>query len=298
MKQNLILLVIYLMLSIGFVQIQNNNEYLVGYHKNVIENTKEQYGSRVLIPFVFEYAEKLSQKVYPLGREMVIIFLYKTSFAILTAITILLFQQYLQNWFTKETAIIASLILLASFPFAFYNGGGVDSVLNLAVFVICADAIVKKRFWMLYWIIPFAALNRETVLFIPFMYFLSEYSFDNKFKIFRNTVLLGFLAVIPQLLIKLVRGLLTKTTYSDRFVWNFACHQCYVSIFLLFNIFWIFAFWNWANKPHTIKRWLILVPFFILAHYHFGFVHELRMFLPLAVIIIPSAVFEMQKALS
>jgi hypothetical protein len=262
----------------------------LGYFESVRDGTKEQYSSRILFPFLYEYTEQvLHEFSVPYFSDE--LRLYKISLILTLAGIGLAFQWYLELWFSEGPAFSGTLFLFLVIHYTYMFGGHIDSLFNLLLFIVCASLIVRKINWLLYIIIPLGALNRETILFVPFLYFLAEYSDQNKWNACWKSITLFLSGFLIYGIIRLLRVGFDSSGYSDLFFWNFACHHCNLTLFFMFHLFWILAFIGLSQKPFILQRWAISIPFFIVVHYHLGSVREVRMFLPLAVIIIPLALW-------
>ena len=66
-----------------------------------------------------------------------------------------------------------------------------------------------------------------------------------------------------------------------------------LSIFLLFNVLWIFAFLKFFEKPRFVRCSLLLVPAFLIPHMITGMILEVRQMIPLAFVVLPAAMFWM-----
>lgn len=283
---------LYFFVGFSFMKVYEYLTNFQGYHDAVIAGLaakvpKEQYLTRVLFPFAIEYFVG-NVPLYYLGD---VVRLNKIAFILLFTITMLAFQYYLKYWFKEEIALIGTLFFALTIPYGYLIGGQVDILFNMFLFIISAILIRKNIFLPLFPIIIIGVLNRETILFVPFLYLLAQKEIT--LSVIKRSMALEISGLAVHGFIRAVRGGFGGINYSDAFLWNIACHHCAIALFLLFNIFWFLAFFRIGNKPQLLQRWALSVPFFIIANYHFGFNHETRLFFPLAIIIIPLALWNL-----
>lgn len=290
-KQRLILwFFVYLIIGFYFVRTTINFEDELSYHKSVLINEKEQYSTRVLFPFLVEFTSN-TLELYSIPYISDLSRIYRLLYILTIALVALLFQIYLQIWFEEKIALIGTLFLLISLPFSFIITGHLDVIFDLGLFILGAMFILKNKFWPLIPIVFIGAFNRQTIMFLAFLYFLANFDEKKWFTICIKSSALLSIPIIINLLIRYFRDVLDKSAASDKFIWNLACHHCTLSLFLLFHVFWFLAFLKLSHKPIVLQRWTLSVPFFLIFNYLFGSIWETRMFLSLAIIIIPLGLF-------
>jgi hypothetical protein len=67
----------------------------------------------------------------------------------------------------------------------------------------------------------------------------------------------------------------------------------YLSMFVIFNVLWIFAFMRVTEKPRFVRATLVLIPALVIPHMLTGIIYEVRQMVPLAFVVIPAAFFWM-----
>lgn len=294
-KQRLILwFFAYLVIGFYFVRTTINFEDELSYHKSVLINEKEQYSTRVLFPFLVEFTSN-TLELYSIPYISDLSRIYRLLYILTIALVALLFQIYLQIWFEEKIALIGTLFLLISLPFSFIITGHLDVIFDLGLFILGAMFILKNKFWPLIPIVFIGAFNRQTIMFLGFLYFLTQISTKRWFIVTLKSLILSAISPIMGLSITYYRDNLDKASYPNMFIWNLACHHCFISVLLLFHIFWILAFIQLHKKPIFFQRLCLSVPFFIILQYLMGFVWETRLFLDLAIILIPSSLFTLFK---
>ena len=155
----------------------------------------------------------------------------------------------------------------------------------------------------LYFLIPIAALNRETAIALVLLYFLTWIGREKNAVLFRRTFVYGLLWLIPSGILAYifgfrtvgdtwhfwenVRGLLS--VFSRPNIYN----QFYFLLYLC-GFYWILAFRNFRNKDLFLQRSVIMViAFFLFAFIKVARISEVRMFMPFYVFIIPLGLFSL-----
>lgn len=290
-KKNKLIVYTFLYLVIGFYFVRTTVVFdgEIEYHKSVLDKSKEQYVNRVLFPFMVQYTSELLQ--YKTSYLADIMRIYRFLYIIILASVALLFQKYLMYWFDEKTAVLGTLLLLISIPFSFIITGHIDSLFDLGLFTLSAILIVRNYYLPLIPILFVGAFNRQTIVFVALFYFLAKFNNKNWVVVFFKAGILALIPIITGFVVRYLRDVLDKPSYPNMFLWNVACHHCFISVFVLFNIFWVLAFVGLRKKPFVLQRWVFVIPFFLIIHYLFGFIWETRMFLPLAVILVPLGLF-------
>ncbi|MBI4148445.1 hypothetical protein HY490_04095 [Candidatus Woesearchaeota archaeon] len=292
LKRWMLYVLMYAVVGFYFVRTGVNFEGEVGYHQSVLDKSKEQYANRILFPFAVDAVSNVLH-TFSLDYFGDVARLYRLLYVMVIAAVALAFQNYLRLWFDEKTSVIGTLLLLVSLPFSFIITGHVDSLFDLLLFTVGAHGIVTRKFWPLPLIVLIGAFNRTTIVFLAMLYFFAEFSNRSWSGVgIRAGVLVG-IEVSVNMFVSHMRDVLDKPVYQDVFLWNIGCHHCLISVFLLFHVFWVLAFVGLREKPFVLQRWALVVPFYLVVHYLTGYVWETRMFLPLAVILIPLGLFSL-----
>lgn len=217
------------------------------------------------------------------------------------------FHYYLRKWFKPSVSFAGVLFLASAMPLSYYGYLQESAPLLLLTFVLGLWAIRDNRLFALTLIFLVGGLNNETMLILPLAYFLYRFrSFGLK-----NLLPLIKITLIISLPLLLTVGLMKYLTWglpilggANHFYSNlsgitycllmnpFDYYQAgYLFVFFIFNVFWLYAFFQWKDKPLFLKRISLIIPIFIIIHLITGIFIEVRQMIPLSFIIIPMALF-------
>jgi hypothetical protein len=72
----------------------------------------------------------------------------------------------------------------------------------------------------------------------------------------------------------------------------FDMHQgSYIFVLFIFNVFWLYTFLHFKQKPLFLRRAVLIIPIFLGIHMLTGIISEVRQMLPLSLIVIPAALY-------
>jgi len=206
-----------------------------------------------------------------------------------TGVALFVFDRYLRTWFTGSAAAAGAFCLAAVIPFTFFRVVQESDPTNLLVFVLAFWALALGRDLLLIPLVLLGTLNRETVAMIPALYLTIRWGREQPRQLAWRTLALGasWAAVYGGLLLHYGR----RGYYCDVVMLpqNLASLSPTVLLFLMFGGVWVFACMARRTAPEMLRRALWLVPPFLVLHYVIAMVNEVRLFLPLAPILIPLA---------
>ncbi|MEW6238003.1 MAG: hypothetical protein AB1656_21655 [Candidatus Omnitrophota bacterium] len=204
-----------------------------------------------------------------------------------TAASLLLFYRYLKIWFPDASALFGMTFLAAIHPLSFFNYHfQPSSSLILAIYIVGMLSIYYDQWIWLILCIAVASLERfEAAFFLISMYFLCADKRTGRFWLFFALyVLIGIGAAAG------LRWYFGPQPY----VHSAAFHLSYnfrtpgtLLLAVLYGPFWLWALLGFASAPKFLRRILLIVPIFVLLHFFVAKVNEVRLFLPLAPILIP-----------
>jgi len=219
------------------------------------------------------------------------------------------FHFYLRKWFDSSVSFAGVVFLAAIMPLSYQNHLQESASLLLLTFVLALWAIREhKTIW--YMIVLFiGALNNETILVLPMVYFcfnFRSWDFRHLLRLSLMTigtclpayVAVGFIRYItrdrPHLggawhLPDNLEGLINNLKFTPLEFYRAE----YLYIIFIFGVFWLFAFLKYSHKPQFLKRAWLVIPVFIFIHFLTGITNEVRQMLPLGFIIIPMALFNL-----
>lgn len=255
---------------------------LEDWHREMITgNAPSPNQYRALTPWLVQYL------VLPLGLSATIYDAYAIVRAVFTGLTLLFFDRYLRAWFSRSAAAAGALCLAAVIPFTYYAVFQESDPLNLLVLVLAFLALTRNRD---VWLIPLVlvgTLNRETTLLIPAVYALARWGEEPPRKVIRHTALLTLCWVVVFGGLHYLYG--HRPAYTDAIMWERNLRSPTPTLYacLLFGVLWVLPWLAPKDAPLLLRRTRWLIPPFVAFHYVVAVVQEVRLFLPLAPIIIP-----------
>ena len=231
-------------------------------------------------------------------------------------LALLCFHAYLRKWFDARLALAGVMSLAAIMPLSYFNDLQESAPLLLLTFLSGLWAIREHRTGWYMLILAVGAVNNETMLFLPSVYFC--YGFNGlQWRRLGGLVLATLASSLPAFLLvgairylnrdrphlgpvwqlpNNIESLLGQLKSSPLDYWR----AYYFYIFFIFGALWVYAFLKYARKPLFLRRAALMIPLFVLGHFLTGRIHEVRQFVPLSFLIIPMAFFylfpENQKA--
>jgi hypothetical protein len=204
-----------------------------------------------------------------------------------TGVTLFFFDRYLRFWFTRSAAAAGALCLAATVPFTYFRVVQESDPINLLVFVLAFWALALGRDLWLIPLVLIGTLNREAVAMIPATYLVVRWGREQAVRLAWRTLVIGAcwaLVYGGMLMIYGRRGYYCDAVMLLR---NVSSLLPTVYVFLVFGAIWVFAFMAWRQGPEMLRRALWLAPFYVALHYCVAIAQEVRVFLPLAPILIP-----------
>ena len=217
------------------------------------------------------------------------------------------FHAYLKRWFDNRLAFAGVMSLAAIMPLSYFNDLQESSALLMVTFLLGLWAIRDHRTGLYTLVLTIGAINNETMLFLPSVYFFYNYK-DLAWRRLSKLILLTVGTSLPAFLVvgtiryinrnrphlggawhlpDNVAGVLSGLKVMPLDYWS----NTYLYLFFLFGAFWVFAFLRYSRKPLFLRRAALMVPFFLVGHFLTGRIHEARQLVPLSYIIIPMAFF-------
>lgn len=166
-------IVLYLAMAIatGFVDLRVRSYPDHGYTKYVPGVIDGTYGApgiyRVLVPYSFDWIVRATGAAPATVWHISRLLLLFTSY--------LAFHWYLRTWTTAEAAIMGTAIVAALLPMTFTNSWAhPDHFAELLLFTLGCAAIARERDGLFAVVLFFAALNRETAVFLVALYLVAR----------------------------------------------------------------------------------------------------------------------------
>jgi len=262
------------------------------FHQGVISGDfKAPYQYRILSPWLTEVPARIVENVLdlPAGKQAAMAreLFYSFQRLVATFLLFVVFHLYLERWFTWEIAFAGTLILagihLFTFRSYFFQP---DSALHLLFLTIGAYLIAfgGRDAW-LYPLTIIGSLNRETFgLIVPL--YVSFCGLTKRAATHAMGLLLMWLAM--QVALRAFFG------FRPRFADRPMIDNLYESLWplFLFSLMWLIPLVYFRKLPTALRAMLVLfAPPLIVANVVFGKVEETRLFLDLAIVLIPATLY-------
>jgi hypothetical protein len=238
---------------------------------------------RPLTPWIAE----LLMPLMPSGTVYVHLAVYFTIRAIVTGANLLLFDRYLRTWFSPAAAAGGSLALAAIIPFTYYRAVQESDPINLLIFTAAFWALAKGRDLLVVPLVLAGTFNRETTAMLPVVYLVARWGHVPAKRLGWLTAALGICWVAVYAGLWLGYG--PRQAYTRVFMLEENLSSWLPTTFalLFFGVMWVLPFLAAKQAPVLLRRSLWLVPAFVVLQYSVGVAQEVRLYLPLAPIVIP-----------
>lgn len=287
-KRDVWLLLVYLGLGLcsGAIWMNTANlPALPGWHRDMITGcapAPNQY--RPLTPWLAE-----GVRLALPGQDLFLSYMLLRG--IVTGLALFAFDRYLRLWFAPSAAAAGALALAAMIPFTYYRVVQESDPINLLVFTLGFWTVAERRDPQLIPLMLIGTLNREATAMIPAIYLLARWRVDPVRKVLLWTALLA--AVWAAVYFGLIGIYNWRQYYCEKVMWprNVASAFPTLQVVLVYGAMWALAALGARQGPTMLRRALWLVPPYVALHYVVAMVNEVRLFLPLAPIIIPLSWF-------
>jgi hypothetical protein len=209
--------------------------------------------------------------------------------AVVTGVTLYLFDRYLRVWFTSGAAAAGALCLGAILPFTYLYVVQESDPINLLVFVLAFWALAVERDLLLIPLVLIGTLNREATAMIPAAYLLTRSGRKPPLEVAWRTAAIAaaWAAVYGTLLMTYgVRGYYCEPVMLGL---NLGSWTPTLRVLLVFGAMWALAVVGARTGPLVLRRTLWLLPPYLILHYVVALMVEVRLLLPLAPLVIPLA---------
>jgi hypothetical protein len=263
------------------------------FHQGIIRGDfKSPYQYRILAPWMAEAGGWAVERVFGLEKVKPSAMAREAFYALQRILSIFLlfifFHLFLRKWFSEEMSLAGTLLLaglhLYTYRSYYYQP---DSPLNILFLTIALYLFTRGEYKG--WLYPLAVLgsfNRETFgLIVP----LHLAYFGFKKETLKHTVGLFLTWLTVQLLLRGMFGIRPPFPDTRSISQNF--NEIGWAVFL-FSLMWVIPLIYFRRLPLFFRLALVLfAPPLILANFLFGKVEETRLFLDLAIVIIPCTLF-------
>jgi hypothetical protein len=270
--------------------LERNHHLLTGFDYS---NNEQSRLLQYLVPEGFVRAFHLSvQSAYILQRWLFV------------TVAFLLFYLYLRRWFSDSLAVAAVFLLAAILPFTYMNDLQESAPFLMVSFVAGLWAMRDGPLWLAALVLAVGALNNETTLVLPFVYFVYRAGPSIR-RLWSAAWRTAVVAAPPFAVTFAVRWVtrdrprLTEFWQWDtnlaflRQQWGLSPFGWYKATFyfpiFMFGALWLFAYLHWRDKPRFMRASLVTVPLLVASSLITGLIQEVRLFVPLGFVIIPAA---------
>jgi hypothetical protein len=237
----------------------------------------------------------------------------ESSYALLRLVfvflALLMFHYFLREWFNPAESFAGALILSGAMAVAFLIDDTQESApLLMLLFVLGLWAMREEKdvLFCLFLLLG-GGLTNETMLVMPIGYFFFRLRSKQPLDILKTAFRTGLIA-LPAFLTQGTIRYLTRfqphlgpglqLPYNIGGIWKefsdprFALFEgIYIYPFLIFSIFWIWAYFGFFKSPRFLRCVSWIIPFFFAGNLITGIIRESRQMIPLGFIIIPLALF-------
>jgi hypothetical protein len=217
------------------------------------------------------------------------------------------FHGYLRRWFPRPAAFAAVTLFAALLMVSFSSDLQESASLLLVTFVTVLWAIREDRPLLTAVALLLGALNNETALVLPAVYLahrLRGLGVREVLAPLRDTLLVS----LPALLTVAAIRYATRGRPHLAGLWQLPHNiemirrdlgtnpldlygAAALYFLILFGPLWVYAFLGFRRKPRFMRSATAIVPFFVIAQFLVGIVSEVRLFMPLAIVVIPPALW-------
>ncbi|MCK4798086.1 MAG: hypothetical protein KAT05_11935 [Spirochaetes bacterium] len=268
----------------------------ISLHKDILNKTAPSpYRYRILVPYTIELVIKfLTCFISYTYAFLLSYFLFNFITFSLMLITIFLFLNY---FFTTEQSFIGTLITCSTMPIVFRNHYFQPwSFLEVVFFTLSLILIYKNNILLLFFLMIIGTLNRETTLFIPFIYLFVNINLINIIKIKKINLknnskyfIYFFLLIITWIFIyfslRYLQGF-TEHIHTIKDIWiknttKKHLTRAIINNSLFLGIIWIYIILGFKKAPNFIKNTSFILPIYFLLILIYGIWYEVRLLMPL-----------------
>ncbi len=202
------------------------------------------------------------------------------------------FHAWLRRWFDDVTAFGGTTLLAALHGPSFANYWFQPaSALDFALWTGSAVAVQRGADRWVPLLLVVGALNRETAVFIVLIYGAMRWGTVPLGALAARLAGLAVLWAVPQALIRWWVGPLgwagNGSTPLDYLTANLTNPDWLSYAAFFWGVLWVAPLLAWKRLPPLLRRlWLVLLPYLVL-QFLFGRIREVRLFLPLGLVLIP-----------
>ncbi len=294
------LVAVYLGLSLLLVQVHaftvnmvRAPRYRVERHAEILAGSgKSPYVYRILVPRLTEATRPLVKALGIDNPKQNLEWSYLLWRWVFTFGLLLLFHLWLESW-VEPPWVVGGVFLLAalhppSYLFYWYQPA---SALDLLLWTAAAVISMSGRGHN--WLFPLmllGGLNRETAVFIPLIYLALRLGREPTGRLLLRTFALETVWLATFVGLRLMIGVKEpKVTPLQVLQENLTHPSWFVYALSFFGVLWLFPLLDWRRLPKELKRLALALTPYLGLQIVFGRIREVRLILPLALVLIPIA---------
>jgi hypothetical protein len=245
---------------------------------------------RVLVPYSLDPMIRLASRWMPyekaFGRVYAVFYLLSIAWMFVAL------HRYLREFFTLEQALVGVLAAASTLPMTLrYYDYSPYSLLEPSFFAIALVWIRQQRFASLAALLLIATLNRETAIFIIFLYFVTV-PLDRR----HIQIGVGYLAIWATVFYAVRWYAGEARRYFDlETTWHGNTHSVEQLVIaasswvLLLGALWIYAAMGVSRAPWFVRRTALVFPVYLVTILVWGMWLEVRLLLPMYPVLLPLA---------
>lgn len=263
-------------------------------YNGILNNTMQApYPYRFLMPYCIDVLSKIFHQspiniAFCLNIVCLIVVLH-------------LFAKYARTFLPAFLAFLTTLLLAFFITIVQTQIMGIiiietQDIVNAVFLIVLLLLAYHEKWWLFGLVLAFSVLNRETnlILLAPYSWLLFK---KNKFKplLFINVisiaVYIGIRIMIPVDQGDYPNFANLKTNFPGldmAFFWKALEHNLHLFC-MIFPVL-LLAFWNFKSQNNQVKALLFITLPYLIIHYIMGTIIELRLFLPLIIVLLPITV--------
>jgi len=222
-------------------------------------------------------------------------------------LALVLFHVYLRHWFGKALSFAGPVVLAAVLPVTLVFDLQESSPFLMVSFLLGLWAVRADRPGLLALALVVGALNNETTLVLPAVYFFAHFR-DRRLGALWAVTWRTLAVAAPAFAVAGAIRYVNRHQPHLGGAWHLPDNMAglrddlnqspldyyraeYLRPLFLYGALWVYAWLRWSRKPRCLRAALLMTPFFLLAHLLTGVLREPRQMIPLAYVIIPAAFF-------
>lgn len=211
----------------------------------------------------------------------------------------LLFHRYVGHWLPPPWPLMGTTLLAAlhgpAFAFYWFQPA---SALDLLLWTACAVLTLERRWVWLFPLIALGAVNRETSVFIVLLHGALLWKQEPLRPVMLRMLGLAGCWAVPTALVRFAVGSAGWAHGSDPLGMLMAnlTHPDWILYALCFwGVAWVLPVWKWRCWPARLQALSIVLLPYLGLQFAFGRIREVRLFLPLALLLVPMLLLALRE---